>query len=665
MPRSRRQPALGSLVVAGLVTGILAGSADAIDVAPQDSVAALAEDLASTLTAARDLATVLGVPVEQVAATATCDGEGARLIRCEARASCHAALIELYDGFLVARDGADDPRSRRAAARVLTELAEMALRLASSSAEVEAGRCGRVSPPHSQSARMRLDADGRTARFSPLVLDGIPADARSALAESVVPRFDGDHTVIPAGTFLAPLGRLLAEVPAGIDAARARETAARVERDASGLPGLPALAVVQLTFPEPMSGAALRGLRARFLAIEGEPPADAVATFRVIDARGGLLAYRARLADLPCVETPARPLDARSLLGVPPASQGGLFEGRYRSLDIAGDGGVARALGVAAASAKVVELPYLLALPRDAGPETPLVIAVDGHMGSAVRALHHHAAGLLTRGLALLALEIPEHGERDTPEGEFVDRYDPLPVNRNMRQSATDVMAIVRMLSDCGLLLPDGSRYRPSRISYIGYSLGAMIGAVARGVEERLGPTVLLAGAGDLAGWLLLQLIPRLVPDLVSCIGGPEHGAACLATRTCAPPGRCGVDPGLFWLTEVFRPAYGLLTAGGDPLDFAGRRTGPASTAPLLLLTGGNDSVLHPLLATRLSDAYGMRPAAPGLRRGPRSTRLHFPDRGHEMVTAPEVQRVAYDFLADAGRHPPRSVPARTERREK
>ena len=45
--------------------------------------------------------------------------------------------------------------------------------------------------------------------------------------------------------------------------------------------------------------------------------------------------------------------------------------------------------------------------------------------------------------------------------------------------------AIVHALRDCGLVLPDGSRYRPSRISYVGYSLGAMVGVVARGVEER------------------------------------------------------------------------------------------------------------------------------------------------------------------------------------
>src|SRR5690606_309187 len=91
---------------------------------------------------------------------------------------------------------------------------------------------------------------------------------------------------------------------------------------------------------------------------------------------------------------------------------------------------------------------------------------------------------------------------------------------------------------------------------------------------------------------------------------------------------------------------------------YAGHRTGGASRAPVLLLTGADDIILYPLLATRLSDAYGMAPVdAPGVRRGPRSTRLHFPGRGHEILTADEARRAAWDFLADGGRHAPKRVP--------
>jgi hypothetical protein len=53
-----------------------------------------------------------------------------------------------------------------------------------------------------------------------------------------------------------------------------------------------------------------------------------------------------------------------------------------------------------------------------------------------------------------------------------------------------------------------------------------------------------------------------------------------------------------------------------------------------------------------------MRPVGPGVQRGPRSTRLHFPERGHDMINDARVKRVAYDFLAGAGRHPPRALPA-------
>jgi hypothetical protein len=644
------------------------GPAGAVDAAPQDSTAALAEDVLATVASARDLAPVFALPGDAVAATASCDDVGGRLARCEGDASCHAALLELDAAYARASEGARDPRSRRAIARIRTELGDVVPRLASAVDEAKAGRCGRVAPPGRHAARLRLDADRRTARVTPLValrggrryalvVDGVSEETRAALAATAVPRFENGRPVVPPGSLGAPLEAFLAEAPERVKVAAARETFERVERAASGLPGVPAYAVVQAVFPGAVTAAELGALRVAFVPADDGLPPGTVAVVETIDARAGLLEYRARLAGLGCGETRARTIDPKALLGVAPARLGELVEGKYRSLDIGGGSGAAELLGVDAAAAEVVDLPYLLALPSGATAETPVVLAVDGHMGSAVRGLRHHAAGLLERGLAVLALELPEHGERDTPEGEFADRYDPVPVNRNIRQSATDVMAMVHALRDCGLLLPDGSRFRPSRISYVGYSLGAMIGAVARGVEEGLGPTVLIAGAGDFAGWLMLQLIPRLGPDLVSCVGGPEHGVSCFPKGTCAPPGRCGVDPSLFWLTESFRPAYTLLTAGADPLDFAGRRTGPASKAPLLLLTGGNDIILYPLLATRLSDAYGMRPVAPGVRRGPRSTRLHFPRHGHEMITASEVQRVAYDFLADAGRHPPRSLP--------
>lgn len=646
-----------------------AAPAWAADAAPQASIDALGEDLTTALTVGRDLAGVFAIPASVIAATTACDGVVARLRRCEPDETCLPALVALYDASVQARATASDPFARRALARVTTELGDVLPRLGAASDQARAGRCGTVAEEGAVPARLRLDADLRIARLSPLVTlrggrryalraRGIPPATATALAESVVPRMVEGRTEIPPGSLRAPLDALLAEAPAGIDVSRVRETAARVESDANGLPGLPGLAVLQVTFPEPPSGTALAGLRLSFVpASRGEDGAR-VAVFEVLDGRAGLVAYRRRLDGLSCSAKAAVEADPKAVFGIAPPGFGGLFSGRYPSLDIGGGEGATRILGVAADAARVVDLPYRLAVPEGALPETPLVILVDGHMGSAVRSLRNHAAGLLARGLAVLALELPEHGERDTPDGEFADRFDPVPVNRNLRQSAVDVAAMVHLLRDCGLELPDGRRLRPAEISYLGYSLGAMVGVLAHGIEDRLGPTVLLAGAGDFPGWLMLQLIPRLGAGLVSCVGGPEHGRSCFPAGTCAAPGRCTVDPMLFWLTEGFRPLYTLLSAGADPVEFASRRTGPASTAPVLLLTGGKDIILYPLLATRLSDAYDMRPIGAGVRAGPRSTRLHFPDRGHEMVSAPEVREVAYDFLARGGKHPPRALPS-------
>ena len=93
-----------------------------------------------------------------------------------------------------------------------------------------------------------------------------------------------------------------------------------------------------------------------------------------------------------------------------------------------------------------------------------------------------------------------------------------------------------------------------------------------------------------------------------------------------------------------------MVAAGADPLEFAGHRTGAASHAPLLLLTAGEDPMLHPLLATHLTDALGMTPTGvEHQRRGPRSTAVQWPSLGHEMVDNPQVRAQAYDFIARHG----------------
>jgi hypothetical protein len=188
-------------------------------------------------------------------------------------------------------------------------------------------------------------------------------------------------------------------------------------------------------------------------------------------------------------------------------------------------------------------------------------------------------------------------------------------------------------------------------VRYLGYSLGAMIGSIARSVEARIGTAVLAAPGGDILGWLLLRISPTLGATYVTCLGGPQEGESCIPTGQCDPPGACMVDPFLERLHWLVALPYELAAAAGDPLSYVTHRTGAhTSRGRLLLITGGEDAALHPALATRLADAYRMRPMAPHRRRGPRAQMVQWPELGHELVDRPGVRAQIAEFLASDGR---------------
>jgi pimeloyl-ACP methyl ester carboxylesterase len=252
--------------------------------------------------------------------------------------------------------------------------------------------------------------------------------------------------------------------------------------------------------------------------------------------------------------------------------------------------------------------------------------------------------------MALLALELPDQGERAVPGQDYFDALDPGRLAVNIRQSVVDVTAVLHAAKGCGLVLPGGERFTPSEVRYAGYSLGSIVGSVARSEEPELGATVLFAPGGDLPGWMMLHVGVGIGSGFLTCIGGPQHGESCKDSRRCAPPGVCTSDPYFSRLGALLDPLYHLVTGPGDPLSVAGERRPPASRAPLLLITGGKDFVLQPALATRLADAYRMRPVAPHRRRGPRSTFVQWPGLGHNLMDVPAVREQAYTFLATRGR---------------
>jgi len=588
--------------------------------------------------------------------------------------ACARALAGLLDA-LAEDAGADDTTTRDLAVMARILIANAASRLAWWSGPGDAG-CRVALAPRDVEARVTLGPDPRTLRVRPLrplrfgrayrvvvhgLPDAVPVAWSVAQEDGVVrsPGPDGDAERAEAAIvarYDATFGGREVEFRDADARALLRRLGASLADVAGGSP----TAAVEGTLARPLSGEELVRLRARFVpvargagdAVAGGPGADAGAgpVVRVVDARDTLAAYRAVVAE-PCAAVRVAPAD----VGIRGAAVAAVYRGRFPSRDVTGGAGSARLLGVPPADAREVERPFLLALPRDAGPETPLVLAVHGHGGRAEAMVKAHAIGLARRGIATLALDLPGHGER-AGEGDFVDPLDPARLTLGLRQAAVDALAAVASVR-CGFVLPDGRAWRPGDVRYLGYSMGAMVGVLVRSVEPRLGAMVLLAPVADFEEWQVLQLPKRLGAErYTACSGGPAHGELCLTTAACEPGGVCGANPELVLLRDLVTPAYGAVYAAAEPAGFAAERTGPASTAPLLLIGGGMDMGVGPHAAGRLAEAYGMRPAGDGARRG--TARLVvWPGLGHDLLASEDVREQAYDFLATRGRRVRRAAP--------
>lgn len=644
--------------------------ARALDPPPAASLAGLASDVAVALREVRRIAGVVGVAPEVARADAACQPllQGAASCRLAADDACAPALRELRT---VLRRVRGTLGARRAAAvdASTSDLFDVASRAALAPAAVARGACASIAPEGALATQMLLGPDERSILVRPLaalrggrryavIVRGMPATGLEMLRASLAPRPDGDGIVVPSGAFTAPVASVLPDDAGGIATAKVDQLVARLERDADAVPGLAAFAGVRVTLPEAVRDEQVGTLQLAFVPVNEAREHETLAVYRVLDARRDLLEARARLATLDCASTPATPRDVKSTLGgaLPKVAQ--LLHGTYRSLDVATEAG-AGPLGVPPSRAKPVELPYLLALPHGFGPSTPLVIVLDGHLGSAARILGKQANALTEQGLAVMTVEQPRHGERAEPGVEYLDVLDPASLGRLVRQAAVDVLAAVESATRCGLVLPEGKRLQVRQVRYLGYSLGAVVGSIARAVEPRVGTSVLVAPGGDILGWLQLRVAAALGAQFVTCLGGGQEGESCVGSGQCAPPGVCMVDPYLDRLQWLIALPYETAAAAADPLSYVTRRTGASSHGRMLIITGGEDAALHPLLAGRLADALALRPTLPHQRRGPRARMVQWPELGHELVDRPGVRAQITAFLASDGRRvPPVDAPS-------
>ena len=570
--------------------------------------------------------------------------------------ACSLALRQLFDETARERP---DPLRRALAGRLGSLAADAAARIGRLARRQDGTGPGAVTGRID--ARFDLLPDRRTLRVQPLVplVAGrryglvVERGGRPAEVSDVLPRGETSPEV-PRGAFAELLAGALVGNQLGFEPDAVAELAARLEAEAHGGPGFDVFAGFVVRLAEPLEASEIGSLDARFVPARALHEGEAVHVFRTVDWPRGLAPAVAAARQLGCVDVPSREIGIDGFFWRQEPGVARLVEGHWLAPAPPIDPAFGPIGGAASAPARrpsptpgPVDLRWLAALPKDAGPATPVVLTIDGHAGRAERMLRRFASALTERGIALVAIDLPEHGARGNGGAGFFEPLDPARLGARLLESVVDVVAAVHALHACGLPLAGGAFLRPERVGYLGYSLGAMVGVMARAVEPALGAMVALAPGGDVTGWLMLHISSRLGASFMTCLDGPEHGRSCQMNGRCAAPGLCAVDPFQWEFASRVAMPYALAGGGVDPLAFASRRTGAVSHGPLLLIGGGLDYVIYPNLMGHLADGLGLHPAALGVWRGPRARRVQWPELGHDLVEQPAVREQAVMFLAE------------------
>ncbi len=158
-------------------------------------------------------------------------------------------------------------------------------------------------------------------------------------------------------------------------------------------------------------------------------------------------------------------------------------------------------LAVHVAGARV---PAALLLPPATTAPAPAALLLHGYSASKDLMLESAGRALLRRGVASLAIDLPMHGERDEPVDESLFR-NPLGLVRHWQSALEECRLALRYLDERPEI--DGAR-----LSLVGYSLGAYLGAIVAAREPAVRALVLAAG-GDLPTGIPFAAMIRTVVD--------------------------------------------------------------------------------------------------------------------------------------------------------
>ncbi len=148
-------------------------------------------------------------------------------------------------------------------------------------------------------------------------------------------------------------------------------------------------------------------------------------------------------------------------------------------------------------------IPALLAKPADQPGPFPLVIAVHGMRSNKAQVCAQVAPALAKRGFAVLAADMPLHGERP---GEIQSLWD----SRNFLQTAAIFRQAVINVRECIDLARERDDLDTDRgVLLTGYSMGSWIGAIAGPADDRIRGMVLMVG-GAVEYGRVVQMLPAV-----------------------------------------------------------------------------------------------------------------------------------------------------------
>jgi predicted dienelactone hydrolase len=174
-------------------------------------------------------------------------------------------------------------------------------------------------------------------------------------------------------------------------------------------------------------------------------------------------------------------------------------------------------------------------------------------------------------------------GEIDPTGTHFINLASLRTTRDNLRQSAVDLLTLVRTLPNLNLGTHAAQDIDPTRIHFIGHSLGGIVGGVLLGTASR---TEISTGELANAGGEIVRTI----------FDSPAFGAQ--LKRILAAQ---GIQDGTRAFAEYVRDAQGIIDAG-DPLNYIAA----ATQRPLLLLQVSGDQVVLNNATQRLVDTANL-----------------------------------------------------------